>query len=225
MGSGASKSTNNTTDITNSLMQVDNSVKQQIEENCTQSTSQNNVLNIINSKLQNATVDQKNVAKNVCALQAAFDDKVNIEIQNTIAATIAQHAAANGGSLLGGDAETANNVNIVNNSSTFINNSRVLSAVKNCVMKINQSNIANIINSDLSNTSFTQANDSFNECLQELNVKSEIEGKASNDTTTKVDQTGESTGGTLISPLSSASASGACIICIIVMAVIFLFFN
>lgn len=207
MGSGAAETTNKVTNISEQLMQIDNSIKQSIEQNCSQSGKQSNVINVINSKLQNATLNQKNAMKNLCALQASFDNSVSQEAQNKIAATVAQHAAATGGGLMGGDAKATNVSETYNKSQTFINNSQVLNAVKNCVMRIEQSNIANIINSDVSNTSFTQANDSFSSCLQTMGVKSEIESKAAADTETTVDQTASAAGGSLLGPSGASSAS------------------
>ena len=57
MGSGQAEATNKVTNISEQLMQVDNSIKQSIEQNCSQSGKQSNVINIINSKLQNATLN------------------------------------------------------------------------------------------------------------------------------------------------------------------------
>lgn len=207
MGSGSAEATNKVTSISEQLMEVDNSIKQSIEQNCSQSGKQSNVINVINSKLQNATLNQKNAMKNLCALQASFDNSVSSDVQNKIAATIAQHASATGGGLLGGDAKSTNISESYNKSQTFINNSQVLDAVKNCVMRIEQSNIANIINSDVSNTSFTQANDSFSSCLQTMGVKSELENKAAADMETTVDQTASAAGGSIFGASGASFAS------------------
>ena len=145
--------------------------------------------------------------KNLCSLQESCDNSVSSDVQNKIAATIAQHASATGGGLLGGDAKSTNITDTISRSQTYINNSQVLNAVKNCVMRIEQSNIANIINSDVSNTSFTQANDSFSSCLQEMGVKSQLENKAAAETETTIDQTASATGGSILGASGASFAS------------------
>lgn len=207
MGAGDAESVNKVTNISEQLMQVDNSIRQSIEQNCSQTGKQSNVINIINSKLQNATLNQKNVMKNVCALQASFDNSVNSDVQNKIAAAVAQHASSTGGGLLGGDAKSENISEVINKSQTFIDNSQVLEAVKNCVMRIEQSNIANIINSDVSNTSFDQANDSFSSCLQTMEATSSLVNKAAADTSTTIDQTASATGGSIFGASGASFAS------------------
>lgn len=229
MGAGDAEASNSVTNITNQLVKVHNTIEKSIEQNCSISGKQSNVINVINSKLQNATLNQQNVMKNVCALQASFDSTVDNDAQNKVATAIAQHAQATGGGLGGGDGKASNDITNINNISTEIYNKDVLKAVKNCVMQIDQSNIANIINSDVSNTSFTQANDSFASCLQTMEATASLVSKAKAESSTALTQKSEAEGGTLFGAsggsLASLGSSAFPLIISVILSIIIMCFS
>jgi hypothetical protein len=202
IGDCKTTTTNTVEDITTNLTQIDNSIKQSIDQSCSSTGSASNVMNIINSKLNSASINQKNVLKNVCSLQSSFSSNVSAEAQNKVAATIAQHAKSTG-TLIGGAPADSNNIQrSITDNKTFIDNSQVLNSVKRCVMNISAENIANIIGSDVSNSNFNQANDSFMQCLANDNVTANIaaEGKTAKDTQTNQDAAAE--GGDFLKSIS-----------------------
>lgn len=136
LNKGEAETVNDVTNITKTLMNVDNHIKQNIEENCISQNTQKNVINIINSKVRNATLAQKNQLQTLCALQSSFQNNVNSDVQNKIAAAIAETAKSKGGDIFGGKAASKNIAKVINESSTFIDNSQVLDVIKTCVLKI-----------------------------------------------------------------------------------------
>ena len=204
MGQGSAETTNKFTSITASLMNVDNSIKQNINEECLSQDSQKNIINIINTKIKNATFAQKNQLENLCSLQAAFKANVNSNIQNQIADAITQAAKSEGGGPMGGNAASTNISTIVKENSTTINNSQVLDVVKKCIMNIDQSNIINLINSDIDSGNFDQVNTDFKKCLMSFESTSEIVSKAAAESKTEAKQTAEAKGG---DPMASSAVS------------------
>jgi hypothetical protein len=220
MGAGKSESVNKVRDITNQLTSISNSINKSINEDCINNTNQSNTINIINSRLSNLTANQKNVSKNICALKSAISDKVDIDSQNKVLAKIAANAKATGGSLGGGDAASINDIDSEHNSSVYINNSEVLNIVKNCISNINQENILNIMNSDVNNTQFTQANDQFSSCLQESSATADFVTKAVNSAETSISASAESVGGSLLGSTASTASLGALAVPLIIGVVI-----
>lgn len=223
MGSGKSESSNSVTDITNQLTSISNEIKQSVNESCISNTNQSNTINIINSSVNNLTANQKNVAKNLCALQSAISNKVDVDSQNKVLAAVAATAKATGGSLLGGDAKSSNNVDMQKNTSTYINNKSVLEVVKQCINNISQENILNIIGSNVNNTQFNQANDQFSSCLQQSSVTADLTTKSLNSAESSIAATAESSGGSLSSMASSASLGALAmplIICVVICVIL-----
>jgi hypothetical protein len=230
MGSGKSESSNSVKDITNQLTSISNSVSKSISENCGGNTNQSNTINIINSSVSNLTANQKNVAKNICALQSAISTKVDVDSQNKVLAAVAATAKATGGSLLGGDAKSTNTTDIQKNSSTYINNSEVLNIVKSCINNVNQENILNIIGSKVNNSEFNQANDAFSSCLLQSSATSDFVTKSLNSAESSVKLDATSEGGSLSSMASSASLGAfmmpliiSVILCLILCCGFFMF--
>jgi len=205
MGGGGAQTTNDITSMTKSLMNVDNSIRQNIQEDCISQDSQKNIINIINTKVKGATFAQKNQLENLCSLQSVFKTNVKSDVQNKIADAIAQAAKSEGGSPFGGSAATKNIAKITKENKTNINNSQVLNAVKRCIMNIDQSNIINLINSDVDGGDFNQVNTAFKKCLMSFEATSEIAQEATNENKTDVTQKGEAKGG---DPFASSAIGG-----------------
>jgi hypothetical protein len=231
MGSGKSESSNTVKDITNQLTSISNEIEKSINESCIANTNQSNTINIINSSVNNLTANQKNVAKNLCALQSAISNTVSTDSQNKVLAAVAANAKATGGSLLGGDAKSSNDVHMEKNTSTYINNKDVLKVVKECINNISQENILNIIGSNVNNTEFNQANDQFSSCLLQTSATSELVNKSLNSAESSISATAESSGGSLMGSMASSASLGALatpliivvIICIILSSGFFMF--
>lgn len=205
MGQGKAEVESSATVITNQLMNIDTSVKMKINESCRGDSTQNNVINIVGSKVKNLTVSQKNQLELLCSLQAALDTSVSNDIQNKIMTAVAQTAEAKGGSLLGGDALSKNVSNIQNTSITNIYSPTELETAKDCLLDIKQGNIINIINSDVDSGNYNQINDAILKCLQGLSSTVKNETKATADTSTDVTQKGKAEGGT---PFESSASAG-----------------
>jgi len=205
MGSGKSESSNTVKDITNQLTSISNEIEKSINESCIANTNQSNTINIINSSVNNLTANQKNVAKNLCALQSAISNTVSTDSQNKVLAAVAANAKATGGSLLGGDAKSSNDVHMEKNTSTYINNKDVLKVIKQCINNISQENILNVIGSNVNNTEFNQANDQFSSCLQQTSATSDLVNKSLNSAESSISTSATSEGGSLSSTASLAS--------------------
>jgi len=202
--SGKATTVNDITNITQSLMNVDNSIRQNIQEDCISKDSQKNIVNIINSKIKRASVAQKNQLENLCSLQSTFNINVDSNVQNQIADAIAQAAKSEGGSPFGGSAAANNIAKITKENKTTINNSQVLNIVKRCIMNIDQNNIINIINANIDSGDYNQVNEAFKKCLMTSEATSEIFQKSSAENKTEVKQTAEAKGG---DPMASSATS------------------
>lgn len=212
------KSTNKVTDLSTTLMDIDNSLKNAIQSSCTNNNNQSNVINVINSKIRNVTAAQKNVAKNLCSLKAVFSDTVDNDLQGKIASGIVQTAESTGtNGLLTGAAVSENIVTSIKKTDINVDNGRDLKAVKDCINRINQSNIVNFINSDIAGSDFKQLNNSFSKCLQSLGIDTAIESNIKTDTSLDVDQEAESKGGDMFASLASFGMSGGSVFMIILI--------
>lgn len=167
-------------DITNNSIFNDNSIRQNIEQSCVNTTSTDNTLNIIGSKIKGLNTNQQNLVRNICALQSSFSNNVSEESQNKMAATIAQYAESKGG-LLGASPSTDTYTILDTDNSKYINNSQVLNSVKKCINDISLNNTINIISSNVEDSNLNQTSDSFMECLASNEATIEIASKSSND--------------------------------------------
>jgi hypothetical protein len=181
-------SENKVENITKTLMDVDTSIKQNIEEDCISQNIQQNVINIISTKLRGSTLFQQNQLETLCSLQAAFKNNVNTNVQNKIAAALQQAAKSQGGSPLEGDKLSRNIVKLTNDTKTIINASQTLNSVKKCVLNIDQRNIINLINSDVDSSEFNQVNNSLKQCFLSTDVINQNDIKASNNTNINLSQ-------------------------------------
>lgn len=227
---GDCESTSKTTvvDITNQLMSIDNSISQSINQACIATSSASNVLNIINSKLVGASIEQQNIIKNTCSLQSSFSSSVSADAQNKVAATIAQYAKSEGG-FLGAASNTEAVTNAQTNIDTDINNGQLLKSVKDCVLNMNLDNVINIVNSSVTNTSIKQINDQFIQCLASDVNTSALAAQAQQASDRKIEQTAESKGTdvfkTIFDGISTVFATGSLAILLpIALVFIFLFY-
>ncbi len=188
-------------DITEQIQNIDQSIKQRIDQQCLITNTATNQLNILDSVVTNLNVDQKNIIKNMCALRNAFDASVNTEAQNKVAAVIAQHAKSTGG-FLGAPADSKSVTESITNSQTFIDNSMVLESIKRCISSLTETNVINIVNSNVTNTSIKQLNDQFFECLasDENTAKLAADAKALSEK--QIDQSAEAEGNDVIKSIA-----------------------
>lgn len=152
-------------DITNYLSDIDNSVKQVIDQSCSENQLASNVVNIIGSDVRNTSINQKNIIKNMCALKSIFNSDIDTKIKDEVAATMVSFAESTGG-LLGGSPGSSEAIqNSMNNRNTYIDNSNQLNSVKKCVNQLDIENVVNIIGSKASGLEIVQLNEYFKECL------------------------------------------------------------
>jgi hypothetical protein len=191
--------------VNKSLLDIDLSVKQNIDENCLSQNSQKNVINVINSKLKRATAAQKNELKLLCALQSSFQNNVNTDIQNKVAAAIAQTANASGGSIGGGKALAENITKVYNEGSTYLKSPTIIDIVKKCILDINQDNIINLINANIDTTDFNQVNQAFKDCAGKTELKNDKSMQGLFGASLDIKSTAEATAG---DPLGSSAIAG-----------------
>ncbi len=194
-------------DISNQLSNIDNSIKQTIEQSCTDTTNANNIINIIGSSVRNTDINQQNIIKNMCALKSVFDSDVSSEVKNELAATIATHAEATGG-LIGATATSTETIqNSIDNRATYIDNSQVLNSIKTCMNNLSLENIVNIVGSDVSGLGINQINDQFKECLASDVSTSDLAQKMDSKRDVQSESTSKATGGNIITSIGQAVSS------------------
>jgi hypothetical protein len=189
IGDCTTKTKNEINDITNHLSNIDNSVKQVIDQSCSETQIASNTVNIIGSDVRNTTINQKNVIKNICALKSIFDSNIDTKIKDEVAATIVSHAESTGALLGGSPADSENIQNSINNRTTYINNSQLLNSVKKCINQLDIENVVNIIGSRASGLEIVQLNEYFKECL----AQDENSVKLSQDMEAKFDKNFDAT--------------------------------
>lgn len=227
IGDCTTKAKNEVTDIAEQLTKIDNSIKTSIDESCTSTGTQSNVINVINSTLRNASINQKNVLKNICSLKSVLDSKVSADAQNKVLAAVVQHAESKGALIGGSPASSEDVTTSISKTSNYIDNSQVLAIAKKCILGIDQQNIANIIGSDVSNTDFNQANDSFMQCLASDSNTANIAATGKNNAELDAKQDAKATGGDIFASLASITTVsiyviiGISVVCIISSSVSF----
>ena len=199
-------SSSETIDITDTVTNIDNSIKNKVDQNCNSTQSANNVINIINTKMKDSSLSQQNTVKNLCVLQSALDSSISNNIQQKVLDTIKENLEAKG-SVLGSPASTNSVSQRLIKSKTDIDNSKFNEVAKNCILNIQAENIANIIGSDIEHSGFNQVNDSFLQCLSEHSDITKITTDDIKETELGKDTVDKSSGGNLIESIGNAISS------------------
>jgi hypothetical protein len=190
---GNSESKVNTSIINDNEFGVDMSVHNEIQSSCMNTAEQENILQIVGSRVKNLNTNQSNIGKNVCILQTMIKDTRNAQVSNDILTKLSQEIEAKGG--LPGTGGTAESItNVYNKMKANVDQSTVNRITKDCIMKLDQKNIIQIFGSDVSDAHLTQANENFAECLQTFDEVKNISGDLSNTAKQELQQSVKSSG-------------------------------
>lgn len=181
---GQSSSRVNTEIINANDFNVDQSVMNDIQSNCTSSQKQTNVLQIVGSRVRNLRTDQSNIARNLCVLQTMVNDTRDTNLTNNVLNKLAQQIEAKGG--LPGTGGTSESVSkMYNTMRANLNQSTVNRVTKDCILKQDQNNVIQIFGSDVSDSNLAQVNHAFVDCVQAYddvrNVTGDLTSKAKNE--------------------------------------------
>jgi hypothetical protein len=196
---GASVSNANTTvnELNATSIGLDQKTFNEIQNTCNSNTSQHNVLNIIGSNVTKLTTNQKNVGKNICVLQTAINTVQDSSAQSAMMAAIKTALEQKSAAGLGVAVSNSNqNTNITNKFDTHVSNETFNKAVTGCINNLDQSNVMNIIGSNVTDANLGQSNDSFMQCLSNNGATTEQKASAastagaSTESTTKQDSEG-----------------------------------
>jgi len=138
----------------------------EIINQCNSTTSQKNLLNIIGSTTTKLTTSQKNVDKNICILQTAINTVQDANATNTMMSAIKSALEQKSSAGLGiGLTNSNTDTSITNKFDANISNDVFNKAVTGCINDLDQTNVINIIGSNVTDSSLNQENDSFMSCL------------------------------------------------------------
>lgn len=203
---GQAESKVNTEIINENEYNIDQSTKNNISSNCMNNTNQQNILQIVGSKVRNLRTDQSNVSKNLCKLQTMISDTKSSGLQNDVLNKLAQQIEAKGG-LPGTGGKSESISKIYNKLKAKIDQTTINNITKDCVMNQDQRNVIQIFGSDVSDSSLSQVNNAFVECIQNYEEVKQIDSGLANTAKTELDQSVKSSGMDF-SSLASLAVSG-----------------
>jgi hypothetical protein len=153
-------------DITENNLEINNSIKNIINQNCKTIASQSNVINVIGSKVVRLNASQKNSFEGHCIMQSILSSDVDSSVQDKLIEKIKNNLETSGG-LLGSPAKNDTVADTIKKNKTSIDNSQFNQITKDCLLNIDQENLLNIIGSEVEDSKFDQVNDLFLKCLSE----------------------------------------------------------
>jgi hypothetical protein len=206
LGQGDCNTTTSTdiSDITNNDTNINNSIHTQINQDCSQSVLQSNIINIVGSTVKKLTASQKNAIESMCIMQSILKSNVSADVTNKLLDKIKSNVDTKG-ALLG---STASNNTIINKRSsnhTAIDNSKFNDISKRCILQTSQSNLLNIIGSNVEDTTTDQANQAFLKCLSQHSDDTQIKSSDLTDTKQDTSNTSKTQGGDLGDSIGSAA--------------------
>lgn len=163
MGQGATTAKNSSETIDNKSIGIDQSRFTTLNQSCISLTKQNNKVNIVGSRVKNLTVEQRNAAQTLCILQSIMKENKNSDIQEQVLKTVLQEAETKGGIIPGGNSENISKM--TKNMTLNLDQSVVENITKDCILEQEQSNVINIIGSDVQDSVINQINESMAECM------------------------------------------------------------
>jgi hypothetical protein len=205
------------TDIRNqNQFNIDQSVINRIDSDCISNTKQNNLLQIVGSKVENLKAEQLNEVKSLCILQTVLEYEKDAKVTNDILSTISKQLEAKGG-LPGTAGKAESTTKVYNQMNMNLDQSQVNDLTKNCIMNIKQDNVIQIFGSNVKNADLTQVNKGFIECLQNHSETTGMSAEIANKAKTELDESVKASG---LDPFASLAqmtgifVGGAVLICL-----------
>lgn len=204
---GQAESKVNTEIINENEFNIDQSTRNNINSSCMNAPTQSNIQQIVGSKVKNLRTDQSNVSKNLCKLQTMLNDTKGTTLQNDILNKLAQQIEAKGGLPgTGGKAESI--TKMYNKMRENLDQSTINNITKDCIMKQDQRNVIQIFGSDVSDSSLSQVNSSFAECLQEYDDVKKLDSNLANTAKAELDQSVKSSAMDPFASFASLTVAG-----------------
>jgi hypothetical protein len=181
MGDCTSRNTTDISDITRNDIDINNSIKNSIEQNCNQTALEENTINIIGSNVKSLSATQKNSLESMCILQSILKSTTNADVVNNLMNKVRENLKSEGG-LLGSPASNDTVVRRLSENSSKVDNSKFNEISKDCIMNMKQTNLLNIIGSNIEDTTTDQANAAFLKCLSQHSDDTAIDFSVLSDT-------------------------------------------
>lgn len=204
MGDCGSSTSTEISDITRNNIEINNSIKNNIQQNCNMSTLQSNVINIIGSNVKKLSAKQTNSINNMCILQTILKSTTNADVVNNLMDKVKQNLQSSGG-LLGSGASNNTVIKKLTENSSKVDNSKFNEISKNCILNTTQKNLLNIIGSNVEDTTTDQANAAFLKCLSQHSDDTGITSSVLNDTKQEKDITSKAEGGDIGKSVGTAA--------------------
>jgi hypothetical protein len=165
MGDCTSESSVDINSITDNNTVINNVIKNNIEQSCNIASGQGNTINIVGSDVKNLTASQKNTLQSLCVMQSILKSNVDLSIQQKLLDQIKGNVESKGVLLGGAPASSKYKVTSETKNRTSLNNEIANEAIKDCLVKMKQNNLLNIIGSSVEASNFDQVNESFLKCM------------------------------------------------------------
>lgn len=221
---GAGNSTSNTQVINTTEYNIDQSVENNIQQNCNSQQMQTNLMQIIGSSVNNLTAEQSNIAKNLCVLQTMIESTRDAGASQELMNKITEKIQSSGG-LPGTGGNSESNTLMYNNLAATIDQSTLNNVTRDCILQQEQRNVLQILASDVNNSNLSQVNDAFSECIQTSEEYQAVKATVDNKTKNDLDKSVTSSGMKMDSSASLVSLGLPLIICCFVMSSIILSSN
>lgn len=197
MGDCGTTTSTDITNITNNNTEINNSLRNQINQDCNQQLSQGNTINIVGSSVKKLSATQKNSVQSMCIMQSILKSQTSSDVVNKLLDKIKSNVETKG-ALLGSPASNNTITKNISNSSTKVDNSKFNEISKKCIVDLKQANLLNIIGSNVEDTTTDQANEAFLKCLSQHSDDTQITAAALNDTQKESDITAKAQGGDVL---------------------------
>jgi hypothetical protein len=224
MGASSSSIKSNVELLNETTIGISQKTFNEIQNTCNSTTNQRNVLNIIGSTVTKLNTNQKNVGKNICILQTALNTVQDTSAQNAMMSSIKSAIEQNSTAGIGLAVSHADsNIKSTNKFSANVSNETINRAITGCINNLDQSNVINIIGSNVTDSSLSQANDSFMECLSNNGASTQQTAAVKSDSTQEADTTSKQVtkGWDPLASLGQMYIAGiiACVICCLAIVV------
>jgi hypothetical protein len=150
--------------------EIDENIKQLIQENCISATSSSNMEASPDSNIENISTEQQNILTNLCILQTILQNTTNEEKVTSIITKLIDEMDSGGKNFLGTSTETNAIVDAYNKFKNDMDANTLSGLVKDCILSQDQENIRSIMANSVEDTSFTQLSNNIAECIKNNNI-------------------------------------------------------
>jgi len=208
MGDCNSASSSDISNITDNNIEINNSIRNQINQDCSQLLGSSNTINIVGSTVKKLSASQKNSVQSMCIMQSILKSQTSADVVNKLLGQIKNNLESRG-ALLGSPASNNSIVKNITTNKTNIDNSKFNDISKKCIMDIKQSNLLNIIGSNVEDTTTDQANEGFLKCMSAHSDDTAITAASLGDTKQEAESTSKTSGGDVAKSLGEGVSTAA----------------